>query len=60
LDSDEITVARSIISNGEEIIIFDPITDTIEFRFEIDEEETPFSRLFAKEAELTRINLSMN
>jgi hypothetical protein len=58
-DSTATLAARSAISDGKEMIIFDPLTDTIEYRLPLDTEETPFLKLLTHETGLTRINLNM-
>ena len=50
---------RSVISNGEDTIIFNPITEEIGYRVHSDDFQSPLYRIFGQQTGLSRINLSM-
>jgi hypothetical protein len=58
-DATATTAAHSALTDGKELIIFDPATESIIYRLPMEAEESPLNRLFAGETTLTRINLAM-
>ncbi|MDR2921861.1 MAG: hypothetical protein LBU85_00805 [Treponema sp.] len=50
---------RSVISNGEEAVLFNPITEEIGYRIPLEDSKSPLYRIFAGQSGLSRINLSL-
>jgi len=50
---------RSLISNGEEMIFFETLTENIIYRIPMEETSSPLNRLFGNQIGLSRINLSL-
>ena len=50
---------RSVISDGEDTIVFNPDTDEIGYRIQSDDFQSPLYRVFGQQTGLSRINLSM-
>ena len=59
LDGDKTMPARSVISNGEEMVIINSATNAVEYRLPAGADDTPFAKLFSRETGLGRINLSL-
>jgi hypothetical protein len=58
-DGDETTAARTVISDGGEIVVFDPVTETVEMRILGETPASPLLKLFNQETGMSRINLSL-
>jgi hypothetical protein len=50
---------RSIISDGEEFIAFNPATDEVGYRIQIEDTQSPLNRIFANQSILSRVNLPL-
>ena len=48
---------RSVISDGENTIVFDPMTEEIGYRIQSDDFQSPLYRIFGQQTGLSRINL---
>lgn len=48
---------RSVISDGEDTIIFDPATEEVGYRIHSDDNQSPLYRIFGQQTGLSRINL---
>ena len=57
-ENDGNTPFRSFLSDGNEIIVFDPDTDEIAHRIPNADSSSPLARLFGNENGLSRVNLS--
>jgi len=58
-DFDSSVPLRSVISDGEEFIAFNPVTDEIGYRIAIEDSQSPLNRIFGNQSVLSRINLSL-
>jgi hypothetical protein len=50
---------RSVISDGDEAVIFNPSTDEISYRLAINDSQTPLNRIFGRQHIFSRVNLSL-
>jgi hypothetical protein len=50
---------RSFISDGEEVIVFNPVNNQVEQRITIENNENPLAKMLGQETGLSRINLKM-
>lgn len=50
---------RSVISDGDEAVIFNPSTDEIGYRLAINDSQTPLNRIFGRQNIFSRVNLSL-
>ena len=50
---------RSVISDSEEAIVFDPETEEIGYRIPLEKPESPLYRVFGQQSILSRLNLSL-
>jgi len=58
-DSDGDYPFRSVLSDGEETILFNPVTDEVGYRIQNPDSQSPLNRIFGRQTGLSRINLSM-
>jgi hypothetical protein len=58
-DFDESIPFRTVISDGEEALVVNPLTEEIAQRIPIGETDSPLYRLFENQTGLSRINLSL-
>jgi hypothetical protein len=58
-DSDTGTSLRSFISDGEEFIAFNPDTNEVGYRIQIEDSQSPLNRIFGNQSILSRVNLSL-
>jgi len=58
-DFDSSVPLRSVISDGEEFIAFNPATDEIGYRMQIEDSQSPLNRILGNQSVLSRINLSL-
>lgn len=58
-DFDSSVPFRSVISDGEEFIAFNPITDAVGYRIPIDDSKSPLNRILGNQSVLSRVNLSL-
>jgi len=59
LKQDESVPYRSIITDGEEAVLFNPITEEIGYRIPLEDSKSPLNRIFAGQSGLSRINLAL-
>jgi hypothetical protein len=50
---------RSVLSNSRELILFDPVTETVEMRMQTEEPEPAILKILSRETAISRINLSL-
>ena len=50
---------RSVISDGDETIIFDPSTEEIAYRVQSEDSQSPLYRVFSQQTSMSRVNLSL-
>ncbi|MDR0495348.1 MAG: hypothetical protein LBG95_06960 [Treponema sp.] len=50
---------RSVISDGEEFIAFNPETEEIGYRLQIEDAQSPLNRIFGNQSVLSRVNLPL-
>jgi len=58
-DFDSSIPFRSVISDGEEFIAFNPATDEVGYRIPIDDSKSPLNRILGNQSVLSRVNLSL-
>jgi len=58
MDLDESIPFRSIVSDGEEAIAFNPATNEIGYRIPMDDSDLALRRIFGMETTMSRVNLS--
>ena len=56
---DERVPFRSIISDGEEAVVFNPATKEIGYRITLEDSKSPLYRIFGNQSVMSRINLSL-
>jgi outer membrane lipoprotein-sorting protein len=50
---------RSVISDGEEAVVFNPETEEIGYRITLEDSKSPLYRIFGNQSAMSRINLSL-
>ena len=58
VDFDELNY-DSVISDGEEAIVFNPVTDEISYRIPLEDSNSPLERMFGNQGTMSKINLSL-
>lgn len=58
-DNDKNYLFRSVLTDGEEIIIFNPETDEISHRIAVEDSASPLNRIFGRQHIFSRVNLSL-